>query len=337
MDHEAERGDGTGSAPASVLTILEGMGAVGVDVAAVCAAAGLSPAELETRETLVPPAQLAQMWREGTRLYGRTTLGMAVAMAAPFGRLILDYVASTSATLRQALEQVTRYHRLITRNGDMRLRVEGRVTYLEVLLNLPSSAVPPQILEYVMGGVARRVHEFTGQRVRGVQLPHDPLGPREEYARLLGVPVQFGAETAAALFDDELLASPCRGHDANLYRVVRAHAELLLERLPRDSTMRAQVRRVVVGLIAQGEPDVSRVAQALSTSDRSLQRRLQEERTSFREVVDDTRRELAVGYLGDRRLAVSEVAYLLGYAEAGAFVRAFKRWTGRTPGAMRLG
>jgi Helix-turn-helix domain len=59
--------------------------------------------------------------------------------------------------------------------------------------------------------------------------------------------------------------------------------------------------------------------------------------TSFREVVDDARKQLAVGYLGDRRLAVSEVAYLLGYSEAGAFVRAFKRWTGKTPGEMRAG
>ena len=186
-----------------------------------------------------------------------------------------------------------------------------------------------------MCGIARRVLEFTGQRVRGIRLPHAPLGPRDEYARLLGVPVQFEAATASAVFDDELLATPCRGHDPNLYRVVRAHAELLLERLPRDPSMRGQVRRLVLGVIAQGEPEMATVARTLGTSERSLQRRLQEEGTSFREVVDEARRELALGYLGDRRLAVSEVAYLLGYAEAGAFVRAFKRWTGRTPGEMR--
>jgi AraC-like DNA-binding protein len=90
-----------------------------------------------------------------------------------------------------------------------------------------------------------------------------------------------------------------------------------------------------VGAIAQGEPEVAAVARALATSDRSLQRRLQEEGTSFRGVVDDARRELAVGYLGDRRMTVAEVAYLLGYSEASAFVRAFKRWTGKTPGEMR--
>src|SRR6185436_2548480 len=98
---------------------------------------------------------------------------------------------------------------------------------------------------------------------------------------------------------EELLALPCRGHDPNLFRIVRAHAEHLLEREVQDSSVRAQVRRVVVGLVAQGEPEMAPVARALATSERSLQRRLQEEGTSFRAVVDDARKELAVGYLGD--------------------------------------
>ena len=335
MEAERDRGDGTGSSPASVLAVLEGMGAAGLDVVALCAAVGLSRTDLDARETLVPAAELAALWREGTRRYGRGTLGLATAMAGPPGRLIVDYVASASATLRQALEQVARYHRLITRNGDMRFRDENGLTILELLLNLPPAAIPGQILEFAIASVVRRVLDFTGKHVRGVQLPHAPLGPREDYARWLAVPVRFEADTAGVLLDDDLLATPCRGHDPNLYRFLRAHAEQLLESQPRDATVRAQARRVVVGAIAQGEPDIAAVARALATSARSLQRRLQEEGTSFREVVDGARKELALGYLGDRRLSVAEVAYLLGYAEAGAFVRAFKRWTGKTPGETR--
>lgn len=337
MSEELERGDGSGSSPGSVLSILDGMRDAGIDVEAVCVVAGLSTKDLETREALVPPAQLGAMWREGTRLYGRGTVGIAVAMAAPFGRMILDYVASTSATLRQALEQVGRYHRLITRNGDLRLRPEGDLTVIELLVNLPPAAVPPQVVEYSMAAIVRRVVEFTSQKPREVRFPHAPLGPREDYERLLGVPTRFEAETPGVVFDDDALGAPCHGHDPNLFRFVKAHAELLLQNQSRDSTVRGQVRRLVVGLVAQGEPEVAAVARTLATSERSLQRRLQEEGTSFRDVVDDARKELALGYLGDRRLSVSEVAYLLGYAEAGAFVRAFKRWTGRTPGELRAG
>jgi len=199
------------------------------------------------------------------------------------------------------------------------------------------AAVPAPVVEYSMAAIVRRVVEFTSQKPREVRFPHAPLGPREDYARWLGVPTRFEAETAGVLFDDAALAAPCHGHDPNLFRFVKAHAELLLQNQSRDSTVRGQVRRLVVGLVAQGEPEVAAVARTLATSERSLQRRLQEEGTSFRDVVDDARKELALGYLGDRRLSVSEVAYLLGYAEAGAFVRAFKRWTGRTPGELRAG
>lgn len=76
MEAELDRGDGTGSSPASVLAVLEGMGAAGLDVAALCGAVGLSRTDLDRRETLVPAAELAALWREGTRRYGRGTLGL---------------------------------------------------------------------------------------------------------------------------------------------------------------------------------------------------------------------------------------------------------------------
>src|SRR6187455_2638710 len=110
-DEDPPRGDGSGSTASSTLTILEGMRALGIDVAAVCAAAGLSMAELETREALIPTPALSAMWREAASRYDRGTLGLAVAMAAPFGRQVVDYVASTSPTLREALRQIGRYHR----------------------------------------------------------------------------------------------------------------------------------------------------------------------------------------------------------------------------------
>lgn len=335
MEQEQPRGDGTGSSPASVLTVLEGMRALGVDIDEVCAASGLSIAGLDAREDYVPSHQLATLWREATRLFGRPTLGIHVGMVAPFGRMIVDYVASTSATLRDALQQVGRYHRLITRNADMRLRPEGALTLFELMVNLPRPAIPAQVVEYAITCVVRRVFAFTGKPAREARFPHPPLGPRQEYARVLGVPAHFEVERPGVLLDEQGLEAPCRGQDPNLYRLLHSHAELLLARESDARTFRAQVRRIVVMLVAHGELEVGRVARALATSERSLQRRLRSEGSSFRAVVDGARQELALSYLGDARLSVGEVAYLLGYGEAGAFARAFKRWTGRTPGEAR--
>jgi len=77
------------------------------------------------------------------------------------------------------------------------------------------------------------------------------------------------------------------------------------------------------------------VAEALATSERSLQRRLQAEGSSFRDVMDEARHKLAVAYLGDSNLSLTDVAYLLGYSEGAACTRAFKRWTGSATSLVR--
>jgi AraC-like DNA-binding protein len=99
--------------------------------------------------------------------------------------------------------------------------------------------------------------------------------------------------------------------------------------------MLAQVRAAIEReLIITGHPNIDGVARSLATSPRTLQRRLLGENTSFRDVVEEVRAELARGYL-DQQLALHDVASRLGYAEVSAFLRAFKRWTGMTPTQFR--
>jgi AraC-like DNA-binding protein len=87
--------------------------------------------------------------------------------------------------------------------------------------------------------------------------------------------------------------------------------------------------------LSRGVPTVEDVARRMATSERTLRRRLEEGGSSFRELLDDTRERLARNYVRDRRMALSEVAFMLGFSEPSAFHRAFKRWTGTTPAAFR--
>jgi AraC-like DNA-binding protein len=96
-----------------------------------------------------------------------------------------------------------------------------------------------------------------------------------------------------------------------------------------------QVRQVLCRLLPQGEPKREAVAQALLLSERTLQRRLQEEGTSYQQLLDDTRRELAEQYLAQPNLPLLEIAYLLGFADPSNFFRAFRRWFDATPGEYR--
>ena len=139
----------------------------------------------------------------------------------------------------------------------------------------------------------------------------------------------------ALRFDDEALDAPASHHDPQLFRILESHAQKVLAETPVTASLRERVRREVIQRLREGEPGVADIAQALATSERSLQRKLQSEGVSFRDVVDEARHKLAVVYLGDRNLSMTDVACLLGYSEAAAFTRAFKRWTGRVPSQAR--
>ena len=96
-----------------------------------------------------------------------------------------------------------------------------------------------------------------------------------------------------------------------------------------------QARQVLCRLLPQGEPKRQAVASALRMSTRTLQRRLQDENTSFQQLLDETRRELAMQFLRQKRMTLLEIAYLLGFADPSNFFRAFKRWFGMPPGQFR--
>ena len=96
-----------------------------------------------------------------------------------------------------------------------------------------------------------------------------------------------------------------------------------------------EVRAAIERELATGAPSLPTVARDLGTSERTLQRRLADERLSFRELVESVREQLARSYLAELRLPIADVAFRLGYAETSAFLRAFKRWTGTTPTRWR--
>jgi AraC-like DNA-binding protein len=117
--------------------------------------------------------------------------------------------------------------------------------------------------------------------------------------------------------------------------VLERHAKEIIACLAAGDNVIIETRRVIMSRIAQGETEIQSVARCLATSARTLQRRLSAAGTSYQELLDSTRCEAASRYLQDRRLSISEVAYLLGYSEPSAFHRAFKRWNGLTPQEFR--
>ena len=129
------------------------------------------------------------------------------------------------------------------------------------------------------------------------------------------------------------VARPLPGADAALSAIVRRRLEQVLPDalLPTSASLGARVRRMLVEDLGQTTLTADSVAKTLAMSRRTLTRRLGEEGTSFRAIMDDVRAELSRALLQDRSLSIADVAFFLQYSEPAAFHRSFRRWTGQTP------
>ncbi|MFO0600222.1 MAG: AraC family transcriptional regulator ligand-binding domain-containing protein [Myxococcaceae bacterium] len=145
----------------------------------------------------------------------------------------------------------------------------------------------------------------------------------------------FDAPTSGFSVATAALDAPVVGGDAALYSFLEEHALSALAARPKSDDLVDKLRHHIRDALKQGEPNIERLATRLSMSGRTLQRRLSDLKTSFQEVLDQIRYDLARAYLKDARLDVSQIAYLLGYSELRAFDRAFRRWADKSPTEWR--
>ena len=137
-------------------------------------------------------------------------------------------------------------------------------------------------------------------------------------------------------FFNSLLALPIATADERLFEILTGYCdEILRQREKKSPDLRHQVERIVMRLLSRGEATVRNVSQELGMSVRTFARRLNDAGSTFAEILDQLRSDLARKYLSDADLAPSQIAFLLGYSEVSAFSHAFKRWTGTSPGEWR--
>jgi AraC-like DNA-binding protein len=158
-----------------------------------------------------------------------------------------------------------------------------------------------------------------------------------EHERYFRAPISWGGGINYVEIPIGVLDRPVITRDEMLFSVLDAQAQQLIASRPTKSDGLAKIRATVRAVLEDGQPQLADVAKRLKTSPRTLQRRLGAAGTSFQDVVDSVREELARIYMADteRKYTVGELAYLLGFSEISALSRAFKRWTGMTPTQWR--
>jgi AraC-like DNA-binding protein len=152
-----------------------------------------------------------------------------------------------------------------------------------------------------------------------------------EPERVFRAPVRYGCPRNELFLHPADLDQPQRHAEPRLLEVLERQLETLVSKLPEERSFPSRVKCHMADQLLEGEPMMRSIAAKLCMSPRTLQRRLNDEGTSFAKLLVDLRRDLALRYLQDPRKSINEVAFLLGFLEIAAFYRAFKRWTGKTP------
>jgi len=310
----------------------------GCDADAVLRAADIDPAALDDPDLRIEDAAGRHAWETAIALTGESDLGLAVAGAQPAGSFdMLEYAFRASPTLRRAFEQLARFRRVV--RDDLEVTIEEDGSRVDVIFTLREGGpLLRQQANYFLFGWLRIAREATG---RSDLAPLETRVPYSAPARLDRIewafrgPMRFDCAEGALVFDREAMALCLTRSDPDLVRVLGRHLSRREPRPVEETSFTAAVRSRLAEDLASGTVTASRVAAELGLGVRTLDRRLNAEGTSFRAVLDDVRREAAERYLKDRRVSLGEAAFLLGYSEASALHRSFRRWTGQTPHEFR--
>ncbi|MCY0989220.1 AraC family transcriptional regulator [Nannocystis sp. ILAH1] len=317
---------------------LIGAALAGVDVDALLAELGIDRQAADDADASLPPALRVALWRESLQRSRDPALALHAAEVIPFGHFdVVDYVATEAPTLGEGIAALARYFRIV--RPDFRVRFEEDDDEGRLYLELPPSfgLVASYTTEFTLACIFTRFRGIVGDGFAASEMCfcYPAPGHLDEYRRVFACPLRFDADETLIRFPRAVLAMPQPRADARLRLVLERAAAAVLARLPPASDMTQQVRQALSEELRGGTPTCEQIARRLAIGVRTLNRRLQSEGTSFQQLLAELRCELARGYLGDRRLSISEVAYLLGFSEPSAFHRAFKRWTGHSPQAWR--
>ncbi|MDP2310226.1 MAG: AraC family transcriptional regulator [Pseudomonadota bacterium] len=314
----------------------------GADLAPTLAELGLARLDLTNPESRVELPASDHLWNHAAALSGDADFGLSFA-----GRMDLDafhlvgHLAASSRTLGHAIERIVAFSRLLHDAGRTEIaRLDGeRTAFFPGCRGLTP---PPSrhIAEFSTASVVLLARLITGEPgwcPVEVRFQHAAPLTHAAHTRLFGVAPVFGAPETLLVLDPRALALPVRvSRPSAVGQYLEGYARTLLARLPEaKDDAPAAVRRALLTGLTQGRVGVDDIAARLGTTPRTLQRRLAAEGTGFAALLDEVRREVAERYLGDPALPLAEISFLLGFGDPSNFQKAFRRWTGTSPGAWR--
>ncbi|MCU0669269.1 MAG: AraC family transcriptional regulator [Myxococcota bacterium] len=317
----------------AILPLLEYLESEGFDLSAVLDRAGVPRSALEDVRIRLPQAKFELLWQAAIEASGDPALALRVStLVKPSTLGVIGYLAAASESGRNAVELVKGLIPLFLEDFECELECSSEVAFLRLRAGgeTPASRF---MTEYVIGLAITmsRALGATRSDPLEVRFSHAPPVYADEYQRILRLPVRFEAGEDGVLFPIAMLDTSNPSADAPLRQLLERHAADQLARIMSSAPLPERLRAAILSMLPLGNLTAESAAAHFGMSSRTLRRRLREAGTSYQELLDDVRAELARRYLARERRGIDEVAHLLGFSEPSAFTKAFRRWTGQTP------
>lgn len=325
------------SSSAWVHGVLAMFEAEGVAVAPLLATAGIDPRRLDDPAGRFSIDEVSLLWEEAVARSGKRTLGLDRALAGTYGKLgMAGYAMMACPTLHAALQRLRLAMDLVSNAATFGLEECARGCWFTLGHLGGERPVPRQRLEFGMLTMLSFCNWISAREFAplAIEFVYPRPAEMQVHEAVFRCPMTFDAPANRALLAWDDLRRPLPAHEPH---IAALHERLVQEELQRleGAAVAARVRHVLATRLAAQEPRREEVAAALKMSDRTLQRRLQAEGTSFHQVLDDTRREMAQLWLRRPDASIKRVAAQLGFEDPSNLFRACKRWFGESPGAYR--
>jgi AraC-like DNA-binding protein len=330
-----------------VRPLVTGLRVVGRDADELLRRAEIDPALLNDADAWVPLRAALTFWTTaaenspphmGLRLSEGVDFNMFVHLES-ITDYLLAQILCRSTDVGDAITQLERYG--ATTFGSLRFVVErGEEGWLAQLRGTPVEALPAEFLNFALAFPVRVIGQ-TAKRPfvpASVFFPYKAPESLETHRRVLyGAPLHFNAEIAGFRIRTADLAVPLAGASVAHSKELRARGDVMLAEIAQTGTLAMRIRSLIRTGLREGILSVDQVSSRMGLTQRTLARRLDDEGTSYRALVDEVRSAKARELLLDRRRPLAAVAAELGFADTPSFQRAFRRWFGSTPGGFRAG
>ena len=329
----------TASVPSTIggytLAIAKALEYSGIDSTRVLKSVGVSPAMTNDPMTRLPFTTLTRLFRACADVTHSPYFGLTVAKFIQISNLhALGYALAASANLMDFCRRLERYFKLVSQTTEIKVVETGDEVALHARMLVDLCAeTEDAFLGFVVLSI-RHLYKVDFSPVR-VALTH-PM-PREgdgPYRALFRCQVDFNQLEPMLVLSKADVSEPLVGACAELAQLNDNLANTYIARLDKDDVV-STVRQKIIEYLPNGDCSRDKVASALCISPTTLQFKLAERDTSFHDLMDATRRELATSYVQQARLSITEITFLLGFSDTSNFTRAFKRWEGVSPTQFR--